>query len=51
MTSITVDSWNLFNVTMPSGAANNAAMKFRFITNAKGKFERANIDDVAVYGS
>lgn len=51
VTSITVDSWNLFNVTMPSGAANNAAMKFRFITNAKGKFERANIDDVAVYGS
>lgn len=50
VTTLDANSWSSYVVTLPSGAANNPNLQLRFITNAKGKFERTDVDDVQVYG-
>jgi metallopeptidase family M12-like protein len=42
-------TWTQYtNVALPAGAAGNPALRIRFITNAKGKKERAEIDDFEI---
>lgn len=43
--------WAKYTFTLPSGAANNPNLRLRFVTNAKGVKERAEIDDILVIGT
>jgi len=41
-------TWGEHTFALPAGAANNSNLRIRFQTNAKGKKERAEVDDVEV---
>jgi len=44
-------TWGDVSFVLPAGAGNNPAFQVRFSTNAKGKAERSDLDDVKVVGS
>ena len=49
----TVDkhAWDHYDMPLPAAAAGVADLRLRFITDAKGQKERAEIDNLFVYGS
>jgi hypothetical protein len=44
-------AWGSYSLPLPAGAAGVGNLRLRFITNAKGSKERAEIDNLVVYGS
>lgn len=44
-------AWDSYALPLPSGAAGVSNLRLRFITNAKGQRERAEIDNLVVFGS
>ncbi len=43
--------WDVYALPLPAAAAGVSDLRLRFITNAKGAKERAEIDNLRVYGS
>ena len=48
--TIDTEGWSSYTIPLPSGAAGKTNLQIRFITNSKGKFERADIDEFRVFG-
>jgi predicted phage tail protein len=49
--TVNTTAWTTPSFTLPAAAANNAAFKVRFRTNANATNERGDIDDVTVRGT
>jgi hypothetical protein len=48
--TVNTTAWASATFTLPAAAANNAAFKFRFRTNANGNNERGDVDNVSLRG-
>lgn len=48
--TIDTEGWSSYTIPLPSGAAGKTNLQIRFITNSKGKFERADVDEFRVFG-
>ena len=49
--SVEAHPWAEYNFALPSAAVNQANIRIRFITNAKGKKERAEFDNFCLGGN
>ncbi len=49
--SVETHAWNTYDFPLPMAAVNQADVRIRFITNAKGQKERAELDDFCVVGN
>jgi hypothetical protein len=49
--SVEAHAWAEYNFALPSAAVNQAFIRIRFITNAKGKKERAEFDNFCLVGN
>ena len=49
--SVETHSWAEYNFSLPAAAVGQGNVRIRFITNAKGKKERAEIDNFCVIGN
>ena len=48
--TVNTTAWATATFNLPAAAANNAAFKFRFRTNANGNSERGDVDNVSLRG-